>query len=140
MYTTIEIGSYLVTYGACITSPVVSRSSRLACLHIEKIPELALKFSQTFANVNLFRPVSFLTTAKTLGETMLVLNGVENDDGEEDVGINTSNAENDEGVWLRECLASAGNVRQDLSTVLAFSPQEQSPKAATAQPQEQPRR
>jgi hypothetical protein len=139
LYTTIEIASYLVTHGACVISPVVSRSSRLACLHIEKIPQLALEFSQTFANVTFFRLVSFLTSAKTLGEAMLVLTGVDND-GEVGGDINASNVENDEGAWLRECLAPSGNVRQNLSEVLSFSPEEQSPKAAPTQPQEQPSR
>jgi hypothetical protein len=123
LFTTMEMASYLVTHGACVTSPVVSRQSRLTCLHIEKIPELALEFSQTFASVHLFRLVGFLTAAKTLGEAMSVLTNVETEDG----------------AWLRECLAPSGTVRQDLSKVLTFSPEELSPKGTSGQPQAQER-
>ena len=136
LFTTIEIASYLVAHGACVTSPVVSRSSRLACLHIDKIPELALEFSQAFAGVNLFRLVSFLTAVRTLGDAMLALTGVESDDDVEGVKLSSSSIESEEGAWLRECLAPSGHIRQDLSKMLAFSPEEQSPKgvASTQQP------
>ena len=121
LYVVMEIASYLVTHGACVTSPVVSRQSRLACLHIEKIPELALEFSQTFASVNFFRLVSFLTSTGNLGEAMSVL----------------TNVGSEEGAWLRDSLAPAGTVRQDLSKVLGFSPEKQSPKTAPGQAQQQ---
>jgi hypothetical protein len=122
LYTTMEIASYLVTHGACVTSPVVSRSSRLACLHIQGIPDLA--FSQTFSNVNLFRLVSFLTSTKTLGEAMSTL----------------TNLDSDDGAWLRQLLPSslavpsAGSLL--LSEALAPSAVEHSP-SGNVSPQQQ---
>ena len=126
LYTTMEIASYLIAHGACVTSPVVSRQSRLACLHIEKIPELSLEFSQTFANVDFFRLVSFLTSAQTLGSAMSVL----------------TNVESEEGAWLRKSLVPSGTTRIDLSKVLTFTPEEQSPTGTPGQTQqlEQPHR
>ncbi|CAJ1935723.1 unnamed protein product [Cylindrotheca closterium] len=87
LYTTMEIASYLVAHGACVPSPIVSRKSRLNCLHVEKIPQLALEFSQTFSNVNFFRLLGFLTSSQTLGEAMEQMT---------DLG-------DDQAAWLREC-------------------------------------
>lgn len=120
LYTTMEIASYLVTHGACVTSPIVSRNSRLSCLPVEKIPQLALEFSQTFANVNFFRLVGFLTSSQTLGESMSILNDVENEDA----------------AFLRECLAPRGDVQPDLSGAMVYSSEEPS-IAPTGQSQQQ---
>jgi hypothetical protein len=128
LYTLLQIASYLVTHGATVTSPVVSRNSRLSCLHIEKIPQLALEFSQMFANVNFFRLVGFLTSSKTLGEAMSIL----------------TNVDNDEGLWLRECLAPSVVVSSSKSKKkVLFFPEDQSSKGALSQnqqPGDQPRR
>jgi hypothetical protein len=48
-----------------------------------------------------------------------------------------TDVETEEGAWLRECLAPSGTVRQDLSKVLAFSPEEQSPNVTPGQTQQQ---
>lgn len=120
MHTTMEIASYLVARGACVSSPVVSRSSRLACFRIEKIPELALEFSQTFANVDFFRLVSFLTSSKTLGKALLYLTGDEETDVEGPKSSSRSKSR-EEGTWLRECLAPSGTVRQELTKALVLS-------------------
>ena len=117
LYTTLEMASYLVTHGACVMSPVVSRQSRLACSQVERIPELGLEFSQLFGSVHLFRVIGFLTSAKTLGDAMSLL----------------TNAETADGAWLRECLLSA-RARQDLSTPLGFNAEELSPKGNVGQP------
>jgi hypothetical protein len=114
-----EIATYLVTHGAAVTSPVVSRSSRLACLQIHLIQDLALEFSQTFANINLFRLVSFLTSSTTLGEAMSIL----------------TNLKSDQGDWLRECLNPLSLVPTDLSDLLAATTLEHSP-TGPAQPQQ----
>lgn len=117
LHTTLEIASYLVAHGACVTSPVVSRNSRLSCLQIEKIPQLALEFSQIFANVSFFRLVGFLTSNKTLGEAMSVLTDVESE----------------EAIWLRECLSSSGSTgQQHLS---AFHHEDQPTSGTTGQTQ-----
>jgi hypothetical protein len=123
LYTTIEIATYLVTHGAAVTSPIVSRSSRLACHQIHLIQDLALEFSQTFADVDLFRLVSFLTSSTTLGEAMSVL----------------TNLESDQGAWLRECLHPLASVPTDLSDLLAATTLEHSP-TGPAQPQQQAHR
>ena len=115
LYMTMEIASYLVAHGACVASPVVSRSSRLACFQIFRIPNLALEFSQTFPNVDLFRLVSFLTSSKTLGDAMSIL----------------TDLDSDEGSWLRKSLAipSLGtNLRSPSITTLVMSPQQQDDK------------
>jgi hypothetical protein len=127
LYTTMEIASYLVTHGACVTSPIVSRNSRLSCLQIEKIiPQLALEFSQTFANVSFFRLVGFLTCSQTLGEAMSILTDVKND----------------EAAWLRECLAPSEIVQQDLSNAMAYSAEDPliGPTGQSQQQQQEQRR
>jgi hypothetical protein len=109
-YTTMEIASYLVAHGACVTSPIVSRLSRLGCFQIYRIPTLALDFSHSFPNVDLFRLVSFLSSSKTLGEAMSTL----------------TNLDSDDGLWLRESLASpslAPMLRSSSLTSLGGSPQ-----------------
>jgi hypothetical protein len=125
LYTTIEIATYLFTRGAAVASPIVTRSSRLACHQIHLIQDLALEFSQTqtFADVNLFRLVSFLTSSTTLGEAMSVL----------------TNLESDQGAWLRECLNPLALVPTDLSDLLAATTLEHSP-TGPAQPQQQTHR
>ena len=99
MHTTIQIASFLIAHGACITSPVVSSSSRLTCFgsdSIQRIPELALEFSQMFPRVSLFGVVSFLTTSsRSLGDAMAVL----------------TDTENEEGAWLRESLLASTKYR-----------------------------
>jgi hypothetical protein len=95
--TTLEMASYLVRHGVCVMSPVVSRQSRLACHQVERIPELALEFSQLFGNVHVFRVVGFLTSMKTLGAAMSLL----------------TNTDQDEGSWLRDALSSSGRFRPD---------------------------
>ena len=123
LYTTMEIATYLVTHGAAMASPIVSRSSRLACHQIHLIRDLALEFSQTFANVSLFRVVSFLSSSITLGEAMSVL----------------TNLESEQGAWLRECLNPLALVPTDLSDLLAATTLEHSP-TGPAQPQQQAHR
>lgn len=74
--TVMELAMYLVSHGACVASPILTRASRLACNRVDKIQELALDFSQTFNDwsVSLFPIVSFLTTdGRTLGESMMAL-------------------------------------------------------------------
>ncbi len=117
LYTTLEMASYLVTHGACVMSPVVSRQSRLACNQVERIPELGLEFSQLFGNVHLFLVVGFLTSVKTLGSAMSLL----------------TNTENDEGAWLRDAL-SAGRLQSDLSSPIVFGSEETAPKFNPFQP------
>ena len=110
LYMTMEIASYLVAHGVCVASPVVSRSSRLACFQIYRIPNLALEFSQTFPNVDLCRLVSFLTSSKTLGEVMSAL----------------IDLDSDEGAWLRESLVVPGSIiRTSSLTSLVMSPQQE---------------
>lgn len=123
LYTTMEIATYLVNHGAAVTSPIVSRSSRLACHQIHLIQDLALEFSQTFANVNLFRLVSFLTSSTTLGEAMSVL----------------TNLDSNQGAWLRECLNPLVLAPIDLSDLLAATTLEYSP-TGPVQPQQQAHR
>lgn len=95
MHTTMQIASFLIAHGACTTSPVVSSRSRLTCFgsdSMQRIPELALDFSQSFPGVSLFGVVSFLTTScRQLGDTMAIL----------------ANTENEEGAWLRESLLAS---------------------------------
>lgn len=98
LYTTMEIASFLIAHGACVASPVVSRSSRLACQRIGLIKDLGLEFSQIFPNVNMFRLVSFLTSANNLGEAMSTL-------------VESST---EEGIWLRESLSSYFTNPEDL--------------------------
>eukprot|EP00980_Cylindrotheca_fusiformis_P017160 scaffold5281_cov127-Cylindrotheca_fusiformis.AAC.9 len=98
-YTTMEIASYLITHGACVSSPTVSRNSKLLCSPMTNIPQLALEFSQFFGNVNFFRLVGFLTSSRTLGECMSILNDMENDEAE----------------WLRESLAPSGSMHRKMS-------------------------
>eukprot|EP00536_Pseudo-nitzschia_multiseries_P015797 jgi/Psemu1/292209/fgenesh1_pg.956_\ len=99
MHTTMQIASFLVGHGACITSPVVTSRSRLTCLgsdSMQRIRELALEFSQAFPGVNLFGVVSYLTTcSRHLGDAMAVL-------------VDT---DNDEGAWLREALLASPKYR-----------------------------
>jgi hypothetical protein len=126
LYTTMEIASYLVTHGACVATPIVSRNSRLSCLQIKKIPQQALEFSQTFANVSFFRLMGLLTSSQTLGEAMSVLTDVKND----------------EAAWLRECLAPSEIVQQDLSNGMAYSAEDPSigPTGQSQQQQQEQRR
>lgn len=95
MHTTMQIASFLIAHGACTTSPVVSSRSRLTCFgsdSMQRIPELALDFSQSFPGVSLFGVVSFLTTSsRHLGDAMAIL----------------ANTENEEGAWLRESLLAS---------------------------------
>jgi hypothetical protein len=116
LYTTLEMASYLVSHGACVMSPVVSRQSRLACNQVDRIPQLGLEFSQLFGSVHLFRVVAFLTSAKTLGAAMSLL----------------TNLENGNGSWLRESLLS-GRVRADLGNAFSFTSEELSPKGNVGQ-------
>lgn len=99
MHTTMQIASFLIAHGACTTSPVVSSGSRLTCFgsdSMQRIPELALDFSQTFPGVSLFGVVSFLTTSsRHLGDAMAIL----------------ANTENEEGAWLRESLLASPTYR-----------------------------
>lgn len=111
LYTTLEMASYLVTHGACVMSPIVSRQSRLVCHEVERIPELTLDFSQLFGNVHLFRAVGFLTSVKTLGAAMSLLTDIERR----------------EGAWLRECLMSS-RYRHNLNSPMGFTAKELSPK------------
>jgi hypothetical protein len=69
---TIELATYLVSQGACVASPVLSRTTRLVCCGVDRIRDAALPFSQSFGpSVNLFLLVSFLTqSGRTLGESM----------------------------------------------------------------------
>ena len=96
LHTTIRIASFLVSHGACITSPVVTYRSRLTCLgvgdSIRRIPELSLDFSQVFPGINLFGVISYLTTSsRELGHSMTVL----------------SDTGNEEGAWLRDALKNS---------------------------------
>jgi hypothetical protein len=71
---TLEIAAHLVRHGACIVSQVVSRTTRLACPHVRRLAQVALRFSQTFGSeVSLFRVVHYLTNNTTLGEAMTAL-------------------------------------------------------------------
>jgi hypothetical protein len=88
LHVAIEIASFLVLRRVCVTSPVVSLQSRLACLASERIPDLLLDFSQAFPGINLFVVTSFLTNYTSLGHTMAVL----------------TDTENEEGAWIREML------------------------------------
>jgi hypothetical protein len=99
MHTTMQIASSLVAHGACIPSPVVTSRSRLTCRgndSMQRIPELALDFSQAFPGINLFGVVSFLTTSsRHLGDAIAVL----------------LDTENEEGSWLRESLLASPKYR-----------------------------
>ncbi|KAL3944475.1 MAG: hypothetical protein SGBAC_001452 [Bacillariaceae sp.] len=102
LYTTMEIASYLVAHTACVPSPIVSRKSRLNCLHVEKIPQLALEFSQTFANVNFFRLLGFLTSSQTLGEAMEQM----------------TDLDDDRAAWLRECWPPFKSIRENIASAM----------------------
>jgi hypothetical protein len=69
---TIELANYLISQGACVASPVLSRTTRLVCCGVDRIRDAALPFSQSFGpSVNLFLLVSFLAqSGRTLGESM----------------------------------------------------------------------
>ena len=99
MHTTMQISSSLVAHGACIPSPIVTSRSRLMCPgndSMQRIPELALDFSQAFPGINLFGVVSFLTTSsRHLGDAIAVL----------------LDTENEEGSWLRESLLASPKYR-----------------------------
>ncbi|OEU14830.1 hypothetical protein FRACYDRAFT_241388 [Fragilariopsis cylindrus CCMP1102] len=99
MHTTMQISSSLVAHGACIPSPIVTSRSRLMCPgndSMQRIPELALEFSQAFPGINLFGVVSFLTTSsRHLGDAIAVL----------------LDTENEEGSWLRESLLASPKYR-----------------------------
>jgi len=99
LHTTMHIASFLVAHGACITSPIVTSRSRLTCHGndcMQRIPELALDFSQDFPGINLFGVVSFLTTSsRHLGDSMSVLVDTEIEDG----------------AWLRESLLASPKYR-----------------------------
>lgn len=119
LHTTMEMASYLVAHGACVMSPVVLRSSRLACFQFDRMQEIALDFSQLFPTVHLHRLLGFLTSVKTLGEAMNLVTDVENG----------------EGAWLRESFVASGVLRQGQPVVPGrsfLSPEEQSPKGAAA--------
>lgn len=70
-----EIAAFLVSQGACLIAPVLSRSSRLACDHIQTIQKVSLAFSQTFGSaIHLLLLVSYLTkNGWTIGEAMTSL-------------------------------------------------------------------
>ena len=73
---TMELANYMVAHRACVAATVLTRASRLACKHVDRIQALALDFSQTFDDwsVSLFLIVSFLTmNGRTLGESMAAL-------------------------------------------------------------------
>ena len=99
MHSTMQIASFLIAHGACTTSPVVSSRSRLTCFGsdiMQRIPELALDFSQAFPGVSLVGVVSFLTTSsRYLGDAMAIL----------------ADIENDKGAWLRESLLASHKYR-----------------------------
>ena len=99
MHSTMQIASFLIAHGACTTSPVVSSRSRLTCFGsniMQRIPELALDFSQAFPGVSLVGVVSFLTTSsRYLGDAMAIL----------------ADIENEEGAWLRESLLASHKYR-----------------------------
>lgn len=93
LHTTLEIASFLVTQGICISSPVIRPTSRLSCVNIRKISESALEFSESFPSINVFQAVSFLTSSsRTLGETIAVVADIDNIDG----------------AWLRDAVATHG--------------------------------
>lgn len=81
LHVALEIASFLVLRHVCVTSQVVSLESRLACLAIDRIPDLLLDFSQAFPGINLFAVTSFLTNSPSLGHTMSTLTRSENEDG-----------------------------------------------------------
>lgn len=106
--TTLELASYLVTQGACVMSPVVSRQSRLTCNRVDFIPNLALEFSQIFGSVHLFRVVGFLSSSPTLGEAMTTM----------------TNLKNEDGSWLRSCIHNNRSGRADTSNLPVFLPED----------------
>lgn len=75
LQTTLEIAAYLVSQGTCLASPVLARSSRLACLSIETVQDVSLAFGQTFGpTVHPFVLVSFVTqSGRTLGDSITAL-------------------------------------------------------------------
>jgi hypothetical protein len=89
LHTIVEMASFLVTQGVCTSSPVIRPTSRLSCLNIRRIPELALEFSEAFPSINIFQVVSFLTTSRSLAESLTILSDIDNEDG----------------AWLRDALA-----------------------------------
>jgi hypothetical protein len=73
---TMELANYMVSHGACVASTVLTRRTRLACMSIDRLQEMALDFSQQFDmwSVSLVLIVSFLTTTgRSLGECMTAL-------------------------------------------------------------------
>jgi hypothetical protein len=60
-------------------------------LELHRIADLSLDFAQAFPGINMFGVVSFLTTSRTLGETMAVV----------------TDLSSDEGGWLRESLIAS---------------------------------
>lgn len=69
-----DLAMYLISQGACLASPLLTRSSILCCPSVEGIHENALTFAQTFGpKINLFILVSFLTCGRSLGEVMSLL-------------------------------------------------------------------
>jgi hypothetical protein len=109
--TTLQMASYLVTHGACVMSPIVSRQARLTCSQVDRIPSLALVFTQLFGNVNMFRLIGFFTSFKTLGEAMTALTTLGNEDG----------------AWLRETLLSGRN-RSDHTNMMGYEVDEPNSK------------
>lgn len=124
LYTTMEIASYLVAHGACVPSPIVSRKSQLNCLHSQKIPQLALEFSQTFANVNFFRLLGFLTSCKTLGEALEQMTDLDDERAE----------------WLRECWPPFKAIRENIANAMTFAADNQGRQQSGGPNPQQPKR
>jgi hypothetical protein len=59
---TLEIAAHLVRHGACIVSPVLGRSTRLAVVNVQNIARVSLDFCQAFgSHVHLYSLVHYLT-------------------------------------------------------------------------------
>ena len=72
---TLDIATYLIVQGVGISSPVISRHSKLACIGIQQIHKATLPFSYAFgSDVDMFNLIAFLTTPGwTLGEAVFSL-------------------------------------------------------------------
>jgi hypothetical protein len=87
LQTATEIATYLARQGACVSSPVVSRTSRLGCQSLQRAHDNALAFAQLFGpRANVMALVSFLCQHETLGQAMTALTTEE------------------DAMWLRERL------------------------------------
>jgi len=101
----VETAAYLVAQGACIISPVLGRTSRLACVSVERVHEHALAFSQTFGPaVNLLMLVGFLTDGgRSLGESIAALVSPLTT-----TVVHSSSSFTDADIlWLRGCILSS---------------------------------